>query len=333
MKIPKSVKLVEKSIDACLSAIEIYNKPNFLYREEAFSVLMLNAWELLLKARILQENKNSIRSIEVWERITKKNGKPGKRLAPKKNRAGNNLTIDLIRAANTVRSYARNNIDALCGENLRLLMDIRDNAIHFINPSRGLSARVQEIGTAAIRNYARACRDWFGKDLGRYNFYLMPLAFESAAGVIETAFSSEKNIAMANLAKLITDREAAFPFDPAKQFNVAVRLDIQFMKKAGAQAITVRVDRDDPTAIPVAITAEEGLGLYPWRTVDLYDHLRKRYKDFKQNQKFFQLLKPLKSNRGYCDTRFLDPGNPRSAQQNRYNPNIVKEFDPYYARA
>jgi hypothetical protein len=57
---PRYMALIEKSIQACLAAIEIYNKPEFRYREEAFSILMLTAWELLLKARILKENRNSL---------------------------------------------------------------------------------------------------------------------------------------------------------------------------------------------------------------------------------------------------------------------------------
>lgn len=48
--------LLEKSVHAALSAIEIYNKPDFKYREESFYILMVNAWELLLKARILLYN-------------------------------------------------------------------------------------------------------------------------------------------------------------------------------------------------------------------------------------------------------------------------------------
>jgi len=226
-----------KSVDACLAAIEIYNKPNFRYREEAFAVLMLNAWELLLKARILLANRNNMRSIEVWEPRKKKNGEPSLRLFPRKNRANNNLTIGLISAASTVRAYPKDNIDNACGENLRLLLEVRDSAAHLLNPSPGLSARVQEIGTAAVRNYARACKDWFGKDLSEYNFYLMPLAFESAAGVIETTFVDGKDKAMINLAKFIREREVEFPFDPAKPFNVGVQLEIQFVRKPGAQAI------------------------------------------------------------------------------------------------
>jgi hypothetical protein len=45
--------LLEKSIASAISAIEVYNKPDFKYREETFSILMINAWELLLKSKIL----------------------------------------------------------------------------------------------------------------------------------------------------------------------------------------------------------------------------------------------------------------------------------------
>ena len=51
-------KLFDKSISVILSAIEIYNKPDFKYREESFAILIVNGWELLLKSKILKENKN-----------------------------------------------------------------------------------------------------------------------------------------------------------------------------------------------------------------------------------------------------------------------------------
>lgn len=34
--------LLDKSLSSILAAIEIYNKPNFLYREEAFAILSVN---------------------------------------------------------------------------------------------------------------------------------------------------------------------------------------------------------------------------------------------------------------------------------------------------
>ena len=45
--------LIEKSQESFLLAIEIYNKPTIKYRVEGFNYFICNAWELLLKARII----------------------------------------------------------------------------------------------------------------------------------------------------------------------------------------------------------------------------------------------------------------------------------------
>src|SRR5689334_10407400 len=114
---PRHVALVDKAVDACLAAMEIYNKPDFRYREEAFSILMLNAWELLLKARVIQENKGDHKAIEVWEPRTTKQGTPSQRVYAKRNRSGNVMTIDIRRAADLVKNYAARNVDDRCVAN------------------------------------------------------------------------------------------------------------------------------------------------------------------------------------------------------------------------
>ena len=50
----RSQELAAKSVSAMISAIEVYNKPDFKYREETFAILAINAWELLLKAKWLR---------------------------------------------------------------------------------------------------------------------------------------------------------------------------------------------------------------------------------------------------------------------------------------
>jgi hypothetical protein len=61
MSLSRSSRLLQNAEAALISAIEIYNKPTFAYREETFAILALNAWELLLKAKLLEikENKSS----------------------------------------------------------------------------------------------------------------------------------------------------------------------------------------------------------------------------------------------------------------------------------
>lgn len=52
---PIVARLLDKAKEAFILAIETYNKPTLHYRLEAFSFLMCNAWELMLKAHIIKK--------------------------------------------------------------------------------------------------------------------------------------------------------------------------------------------------------------------------------------------------------------------------------------
>ena len=58
--------LVSNAISAMFAAIEIHNKPVFQYRYEVCTLLVVNAWELALKAYIAKELKSV--------RLTKQDG-------------------------------------------------------------------------------------------------------------------------------------------------------------------------------------------------------------------------------------------------------------------
>lgn len=51
-------RFVEKSIEAFILGIEIYNKPTIQYRIEGFSFFVCNAWELMLKAKLLNDEES-----------------------------------------------------------------------------------------------------------------------------------------------------------------------------------------------------------------------------------------------------------------------------------
>jgi hypothetical protein len=72
----RSARLAKNSEAALISAIEIYNKPDFAYREETFCILALNAWELFLKAKLLSTHLNNPRCLYVYYHPPLKSGKP-----------------------------------------------------------------------------------------------------------------------------------------------------------------------------------------------------------------------------------------------------------------
>ena len=62
-----SNRLLEKSLSAALLGIELYNKPNIEYREESFAILIINAYELLFKAKVVEDT-GKINSIYEYEK-------------------------------------------------------------------------------------------------------------------------------------------------------------------------------------------------------------------------------------------------------------------------
>lgn len=323
--------LVDKALQACLAAIEIYNKPDFQYREETFSILMLNSWELLLKARVMKEHGGRLRAIEVWKPILRRDGMPGTRLRPMKNRSGNTMTISLSEALGIVRGLPNPGIDDRCVENLFLLTDIRDSAIHLRNISAGLGQRIQEAGSAALRNFVRAGERWFDFDLDRFNFYIMPIAFHSPASVVESLSGKKDSVAMKNLLRQISDAEAAHPSDETANFNVTLKIELRFTRTAHAEAIPVHPTRD-PGAVPIEVTEENIRRMFPWDYDDLVAKLKERYRDFKQNEKFYSVKRQLEHEEKHCKLRLLDPENPTGLKKKFYSPGILGEFDMHYAR-
>lgn len=322
----RSKVFVDKSVGAMLSAIEVYNKPSFLYREDTFAVLAINAWELLLKARLLQINNNKLSSIQVYESRTNKDGSRSEKKYIKYARTGNPMTIGLLRAYDLLVSEHGDTIDNLVRDNIVALTDIRDNSIHFVNSDLRIARQVQEIGTASIKNFVKLVRQWFGRDLSEYNFFLMPLAFfrdgQGASGIDLTPNESKFVEMMSKLQNEASD-------DEASDFNFSLGMDIKLRRVSLGEQVSVTVS-NDPDAIKVTLAEEDVREKYPWDYQMLITKVSKKYPEHKMNNKFHAFMKSLKKNPKFCVTRFLDTGNQKSPKKDYYNPNILRKFDDLY---
>lgn len=90
MKTNKTYRaLLDKSISSMIAAIEIYNKPDFDYREETFAILAVNSWEMLLKAVMFKINKYNLRLIYELKPKIKKDGTKSKIKDVSLSRCGN----------------------------------------------------------------------------------------------------------------------------------------------------------------------------------------------------------------------------------------------------
>ena len=322
---------MEKSVGAALSAIEIYNKPDFKYREETFAILMVNAWELLLKAKIIKENGGKLKSIYDFQKKLGKNGKTLKRPSLVFNRSGNAKTKGLSDCL-TICEKEPIRLDNTVKENIFLLMEIRDTAIHFQHSDKGVSRKVFEIGTASLNNYLNLITDWFKYDLSRYNFFLMPMTFFHEFEVISSHSINSNKKQIQNLLKYISEKEKQTPSDENREYNITLKLETNFVKSTDTDSLLVHYS-DSPDALQINVTEEDALKRFPFDYVSLTSKLKERYTDFKANQKYHDVRKSLKDKDKFCKTRLLDPHNPeKSPKKNYYSSEVFKEFDKHYTK-
>lgn len=321
---PLSADLAGKAVQAAIAAIEVYNKPNFSYREEAFALLMANAWELLLKAKWVMDHGESEESLH--ELVDNGVGK----LVPKTNRAGNALTHSCTFLASKLLEDKNSGFERPSHDNLLALVEIRDNAAHFLQKDLYVGRRVLEIGTASLRNFLTLITEWFQFDLSGYNFFLMPISFYHGFEAVEPATRVHYPDQVQRFLAYLDTLEEADTDAEARQ-HVALRLVTKLVRGKDACSVAFRYT-DGPNAPAIAVREEDVLKNYPLTFRDLADTMKRRYEDFRVNNDFHRRRKELEKESKFAIVRFLNPNNPCSSKQIFYNANILQEFDNVYAR-
>lgn len=305
-----------------LSAIEIYNKPNFAYREETFAILAINSWELLFKAQLLKLNNYNLKSIYVLEPVLTKSGKPHrKNKTPKLSRSKNPLTLNLFEVIKQLEKSGFK-LSKNLNDSLEALVELRDNAIHFHNNS-SISKEIQELGFACIKNYMNIIQRWSLEiDLSSYNFYLMPLAYVDSKILTEGIVTGEvKNYLQFVKGKIDNHDEND------EDFDIAISIDVSFTKANSFDSIGFKYDEN---GIPITVSEEDIRNRYPLTYSDVTSKAKNRYSNFKQGKSFNEIMRQVKENDKLYHERKLDPDNATSMKKGFYNANIWKELDKKY---
>lgn len=160
-------RLVDNSLAAMLSAVEVYNKPQMTYRDEVTVMLVVNAWELALKAALRQKNRSIFYSKQRGERYRS---------------IGIDDALGRVNASNLWPAE----IDgAAVTANVKALTEYRDRAIHLYN-AQGLGAVIYPFLQQNVLNYRDFMVAKFKKDLAEsMTWQLLPLGATAPADAVQ----------------------------------------------------------------------------------------------------------------------------------------------------
>lgn len=132
-------RLVGKSIEAYALSLETINRVTIQYRIEAFCFLICNAWELLLKAKIIED--------------------AGSEDAIYYKGAGNKRSLSLQACLKNVKPNEKDDVR----RNIERIVELRDESTHlvFIRIPR----EVIMLSQTCVINYHKHLNEWFGESL------------------------------------------------------------------------------------------------------------------------------------------------------------------------
>jgi Protein of unknown function (DUF3644) len=148
-------RLLDRSVEGYIQSLETINRLSLVYRIETFAWLICNAWELLLKARIIHD---SGAPAAIYYRVQR--GQPTR-----------SLSLDTC-----LDKIFTNNQDPT-RRNLLLIEELRDQATHLV--IRQVPQDVIGLFQACVVNYHRCLYDWYGWSLSkRINVGMMSIVYD-----------------------------------------------------------------------------------------------------------------------------------------------------------
>lgn len=304
------------------AGIEIHNKPNIAYRYPTATILIINAWELALKAYIYQYIGK--------KKIFEKDG---------------NHTITLSKALALVRDHInfteKNKNFMAVSENIFQLNEYRCSNIHYAESD--LDPIVFMLLSKAVINYDVFVKKYFKKDITKEdNLIILPIGLKlpfNPIDYLKQNYGNVRNEFVNAVIQSIRDLNGAGIEDSiVVGFNL-VTDKIKNVKNADIIAAlsneegAVPLQRairytDDPNAPVMRVEPD----LPPLRYADLREQVKEKKPDIKFGKVFNAAMKKIKANKKYCRSNYLDPENKSGTKKDFYTQDAVDALVLEYER-
>jgi len=346
--------LLKNSISAYFAAIELHNKPNISYRYETVTLLIMNAWELALKACIHKHIKD--KSIFEKEDMVQKREptNPFHEGTSEASRQKEKHTIPFDIAIKYVDDYSNGKIKPksflAIKENLGFIKYYRNNIAHFYNEA--LEPYIFMLVARAALNFVEFIKLHFKKDIiADEGLFIMPLGFKlpfkpedflskNSANYISSAES--KNF-IDKIVKVVSDlKESGVEESIVLGFNIYLESVKTITNSDLLMAITSKEEADasfsktnkmqisnDPNAKPVYLSDEELFKIYPLFYKTIRNRCKEQYTDCPT---FHDFIVTIQDNPIYAHKILTHPESKSKIVKYIYSERIFEVFDEHYIK-
>ena len=223
-KVELVAQLTQKSREAFIMGLEVFNKPTLRYRVEGFTFFICNAWELMLKAQMIKQfGEGSI--------YFKDN--PGR-------------TISLSKAIGKIFT---NDKDPL-RKNLEKIVELRNTGTHFITEEYGII--YAPLFQACVINFRNKMNEFHSVDIAENipdSFLTLSVNIgdftDEAVRAKYSAELAEKLIAYRNDLAVL-EKEESNP-----KFSIGIKQDVYITKKKGSADFVIAIDGNSDNKVKV----------------------------------------------------------------------------------
>ena len=215
-------KLVDKSIEAFIMGLEIYNKPTIKYRIEGFSFFICNAWELMLKAELLNRNENIYYS----------------------DKSGRTLSLE----PTIKKIYSDKNTRVRL--NLEKIIELRNISTHFI--TEDYEAKYAPLFQACVLNFVNEIKRFHNIDISNYisqNFLTITANYEPLSSEqIRLKYPpeiAERFIQQSNQIDVLTQE-----YDSDK-FAIPIKQNLYITKKKDEADFVIAMASESPNKVAI----------------------------------------------------------------------------------
>lgn len=260
-------KMLEKSQEAFLLAIEIYNKPTIKYRLEGFAFFICNAWELLLKAYIIKNND--------MNSIYYKN-KPDRTIA---------LTDCIKKVFTNEKDPTR--------KNLEIIVDLRNTSTHFI--IKEMEAIYLPFLQANTLNYSQKLFDFFNIDITKnIDTSFLSLVTNNANLSDAEILSMYGNEIFNKYKKVRNETTNLLENEKNNKLAINVNLNLRVVKNAKNAQLTFAISKDAEDSVYIVDKIKDINTTYPYSQKNarelIMNNLRRKDIEINLHQSNFNLI-------------------------------------------